>query len=142
MKDVDIAKKLLVDDSLTLCIVKKGDVIYSSTGRGVYPIYHAVKSQSADVEGASVADKVTGKGAALLCALGKISVLHTGVISKPALKVLEDNNIVVTYDRLVDSISNRAGDGLCPVETLSMGIDNPEDVIVPVEDFLSKVGMI
>jgi hypothetical protein len=142
MKDIDIAKQKLLKDSLTLCIVKDANVIYTSKDRGVYPIYYAVKSDNVDVEAAAVADKVTGKGAALLCAFGRIGALHTGVISKPALKVLEDNNIVVTYDKLVDNIKNRLGDGLCPVESLSKNIDNPQDVILPVEDFLSKVGML
>ena len=142
MKDIDIAKKQLVDNDLTLCVVKKGEVIYSSKKRGVYPIYHAVKSCDVYTVGAVVADKVTGKGAELLCAYGKITKLHTGVISKPALTVLQQNDIKVSYDKLVDNISNRQGDGLCPVETLSSNIENPEDVILPVEDFLSKVGMI
>lgn len=142
MKDIDIAKQILIKDSLTLCIVKDGNIVYTSKDRGVYPIYHAVKSDSVDVVDAYIADKVTGKGAALLCAFGRIGALHTGVISKPALKVLKDNNIVVTYDKLVDNIANRTGDGLCPVESLSKNIDNPEDIISPVEDFLSKVGML
>jgi hypothetical protein len=142
MKDIDIAIQMLVEDNLTLCIVKNGNVVYTSKDRGIYPIYYAVKTDGINVENAAVADKVTGKGAALLCAFGKISTLHTGVISKPALKVLEDNNIVVDYDKLVDNILNRSSDGLCPVETLSKDIDNPKDIITPVEDFLSKVGML
>lgn len=142
MSDIEFAKQTLNSDNLTLCIVKVNEVVYTSKDRGVYPIYHAVTDSNLDVEGASVADKVTGKGAALLCAYGKIGTLHTGVISKPALKVLKDNNIIVTYDRLVDNIKNRSGDGFCPVESLSKDIENPQDIISPVKGFLTKIGVL
>lgn len=142
MNDIEFAKQALNNDNLTLCIVKDNDVVYSSKDRGVYPIYHAVIDSDFDIEGASVADKVTGKGAALLCVYGKIGTLHTGIISKPALKVLKDNNIIVTYERLVDNIKNRSGDGLCPVESLSKDIESPQDIILPVKGFLTKIGVL
>lgn len=142
IKDIDIAKKKLIDNDLTLVIVKNNNIIYNSKDRGILPIYLAVTNESYDTKDAATADKVTGKGAALLCVYGKIKSLHTGIISKPALQFLEDNDIIVTYDKLVDFIKNRAGDGRCPVEILSDDIINPKDIIEPVRQFLTKIGML
>ena len=141
MNDIDIAKNKLIDDDMTLVIVKAGKIIYNSKDRGVLPVYRAATDDKYDTEGAAVADRVTGKGAALLCALAKIKTLHTGLVSRPALNVLEAHGIVVTYDTLVDYIKNRAGDGRCPVEMMSEDIINPRDVVAPVKAFLIRIGL-
>ncbi len=142
MRDIELAKKQLKADNQSIVIVKKHLIIYSSNTRGIFPIYDAVMNKNIDTKGASVADKVIGKGAALLCAYGKIISVHAGLISQSALKVLIDNDIEVSYDKIVQQIANRARDGKCPVETLSDNIENPEDVLKPIYDFLVKVGMI
>ena len=142
MNDIDIAKKELMENDLTLAVVKDGKLIYNSKERGVLPLYLAVTDDTVDTQGVSVADKVTGKGAALLCAYGKIEALHTGTISRSAVQVLDSARIKYTYDEIVDFIANRTGDGRCPVETLSQDIENPEDVLEPVKGFLTKIGVL
>ena len=82
MKDLDIAKNKLVDDDMTLVIVKAGKIIYNSKDRGVLPIYQVATEDKYDTEGAAAADRVTGKGAALLCAYAKIKTLYTGLVSR------------------------------------------------------------
>ena len=142
MKDIDIAKDLLKKKDLTLAVVKNGKIIYNSKDRGVLPLYLAVTDPAYDTEGASAADKVTGKGAALLCAYGKIKELHTGTISETAADVLKKAGITFSYDRMVPHITNRQGDGRCPVESLSADIDVPADAINPIKDFLAGIGVI
>ena len=142
MSDLDIAKKNLTDKNLTLSIVKNGELIYNSIERGVLPLYLAVTSAEIDTHGASVADKVTGKGAALLCAYGQIAELHTGIMSKKAAAVLDGAGIKYSCDELVDSIKNRAGDGSCPVEKLTGGINEPQEAIEPIKEFLAGIGVL
>lgn len=142
MKDIDIAIKALKEDELTLAIVNDGKLIYNSKQRGVLPIYLAATSAKYNTEGTSVADKVTGKGAALLCAYGKINYLHTGILSKSAAEVLNLFDISFTYDKLVDFITNRSGDGSCPVEALTKNINNPKEAIKPIEGFLKGIGVV
>ncbi len=142
MKDIEIAVKTLKQNDLTLSVVKNGQIIYRSKERGVLPIYDAVTNPEHDIEGASVSDKITGKGAALLCAYGKIKELHTIIISHSAVKVLESAGIAFTYDNMVESIKNRAGDGRCPVEMLTKDIENPEDAVEPIKDFLIGIGVL
>lgn len=140
MKDIDIAKRKLISGDLTLAVVKNGELIYNSKERGVLPIYIAVTDPQYDTEGAAVADKVTGKGAALLCVYGKIGRLHTGTISESAAAVLKDAGIACTFDNLAGFIKNRQGDGRCPVEILTKDVEKPEDAMEPIKNFLKKTG--
>ena len=79
-----------------------------------------------------MADKVIGKAAALLMALGEIKEVHTLIISKPALQVFENHNIKYFYDKKVDRIVNRTGDGLCPMESLCLDIDDPHEALTKI----------
>ncbi len=142
MNDLELAKKYLKENGFTLAVVKEGKLIYNSKERGVFPIFEAVTNPKYETEGASVADRVTGKGAALLCAYAKIKNLHTGLISKSAAGVLDGFGIEYCYDKLVDFIKNRAGDGGCPVEAATKDIDDPEEALEPIKGFLKKIGML
>ena len=81
-----------------------------------------------------IADKVVGKAAALLMAYGKVKEVYTPTISTPALKVFKNHNIEIHYDKEVGRIINRKGDGLCPMETLCLNIENPEDAFVAINN--------
>lgn len=142
MNDIDIAIKALNEDDLSLSVVNHGEIIYNSKERGVLPIYLAAVSTQYNTIGASVADKVTGRGAALLCAYGKIARLHTGTISKSASEVLESFGIEFTYDKMVDFIKNRSGDGGCPVEAITKDISSPIEALEPIKGFLEKIGVL
>ena len=142
MRDIDIAVNELKNNDLTLAVVKNGEVIYNSKERGVLPLYLAVTTPKFNTEGASVADKVTGRGAALLCAFGGIKTLSTGIMSKSAAAILEDNGIEFKCEKMVDFILNRTGDGGCPVEALTKDIENPEKALKPIKGFLQKIGVL
>ena len=79
------------------------------------------------LRGASAADKVIGKAAALLFVYGGIRQVYAGVISTPALEVFQQYGVVCEYGTLVDRIQNRKGDGLCPMETRAMTLTLPEE---------------
>ena len=42
MKDLELAKETLEERELTLVIVKEGKIIFTSTDRGIKPMYTAV----------------------------------------------------------------------------------------------------
>ena len=120
------AKTLLSSTDSTLAVVSVDD-FFTSKERGVKPLMHLLKEKKGFLKGASVADKVIGKAAALLMALGEIKEVHTLIISEPAIKVFEKYNIPCFYDKKVTRIVNRAGDGLCPMETLCLDVENPQE---------------
>ena len=120
------AKSILLSSASTITVVSDGEV-FTSQERGVKPLLFLLKEKKEFLKGASVADKVIGKAAALLMVLGEIKEVHTLIISEPAIKVFEKHNIPCFYDKKVTRIVNRTGDGLCPMETLCLDVENPQE---------------
>ena len=120
------AKSILLSSASTIAVVSNGEV-FTSQERGVKPLMFLLKEKKEFLKGASVADKVIGKAAALLMVLGEIKEVHTLIISEPAIKVFEKHNIPCFYDKKVTRIVNRTGDGLCPMETLCLDVENPQE---------------
>lgn len=119
-------------------VVLNGAVTRTFTGRGVSDLYNLLTLEPALLKGASIADKVVGKGAAALMILGKVSRLHAAVISEAALDLFAGSDVGVTYTRRVPSIINRAGTGPCPVESLCAGCSTPAECLPLISSFLHR----
>ena len=132
------AKSLFKSTDSTIAVVSVDDV-FTSHERGVKPLLHLLTEKKGFLKGASVADKVIGKAAALLMALGEIKEVHTLIISEPAIQVFEKYNIPCFYDKKVTRIVNRAGDGLCPMETLCLDVDEPQEAFQKITDFIKTM---
>lgn len=139
MKDIELAKELLINEELALVVVKDGVVIYKSRDRGIRPLFTAVKEMKESLKGASIADKVIGRAAAMLSEYGQIHELYTSLISEKAIEVLDNTDIIYSYEKAVPFIQNRDLTGLCPVENLSLKVDTIEDLIRGIEDFLDSI---
>lgn len=139
MKDIDMAVELLENEKLALAVVKEGKVIFSSRDKGIKPLYTAVKEQKDELEGSSVADRVTGKAAAMLCAHAGVKELKTKLISDNAINVLKETSIILEYDEHAPYIKNRDKTGMCPVETLSLKADSIEELLSGIESFLDSI---
>lgn len=120
--DIIKAKELLISGDYT-CVLVKGDNVCTCTERGVKPLVNLLESQK-DYKGYSAADKVVGRATAFLYAILGIKVLYANIISKSALEVLKKHKIETEFDKLVDNIINRQGDGICPFEKAVMDIQD------------------
>ena len=138
MLPLEQAKLLLLTSANTIAVVSNGEVFISQE-RGVKPLLHLLSEKKGFLKNASVADKVIGKAAALLMVLGEIKEVHTLIISEPAIKVFEKYNISCFYDKKVDRIVNRTGDGLCPMETLCLDVDEPVEAFTKIKEKISKM---
>ena len=95
-KDLEIAKNVLRENEFT-CVLEKDDHVFTSTKRGVAPLLDWIE-QGLDLNGFSAADKVVGRGAAMLYILMGIQSLYAGVLSKEAEDALKQAGIeVVTH---------------------------------------------
>ena len=138
MTSLEKAKSILLSTASTIAVVSNGEV-FTSQERGVKPLLHLLTEKKGFRKGASVADKVIGKAAALLMVLGEIKEVHTLIISEPAIKVFENHNIPCFYDKKVDRIVNRTGDGLCPMETLCLDVDDPQEAFEKIREKVMKM---
>ena len=88
------------------CVIGNGTEIRTFTQRGVADLYDLFRQDPSFMKGACIADKVIGKAAAGLMVLGGIRQVYADVISQPALALLHNANIEVSYVRLVPFIEN------------------------------------
>jgi len=123
MRDIDKAKLILVDGGYT-CVLCKGDLVYTSTERGVRPVLDWL-SDGIDMKGFSVADKIVGKAAALLFVLAGITEIYAPIMSRGAVSVFSLNGIKYEASTITDYIVNRQGNGQCPMEMTVDSISDP-----------------
>lgn len=135
--DIEKAKKLLKENNYT-CVLCKGETVYTSFDRGVAPILKLIENNT-DVSGFSVADKVIGKAAAMLFSMAGVKEIFTDIISIPAKLYLEQKGITLSFNTLTEKIINRAGDGLCPMETLVMNVCDENEAFLLIKEKLKKL---
>lgn len=121
------------------CVILTNGKITIYHERGVKDLFRILKTERELLDGAYVADKVIGKGAAALVVLGKVREVYADVISRPALELLKSYSIPVSYAECVPNIINRAGTGVCPVETLCKDASSAEQCLPLIEDFLANI---
>lgn len=123
MTDLERAKALLTKGSYTV-VLCRDDVTHTDTRRGVAPLLNLL-DRGEDVRGFAAADRVVGKGAAFLYLRLGVAAVYALVMSEPAYALLTQNGVAATCGTLVPAIRNRAGDGTCPMEQVSLPHTDP-----------------
>ncbi len=131
-------QNILNNESLSL-VVKQGEDTYKYSGRGVSDLYSIVCNNKLILNGALIADKIVGKGAAALMSIGKVRSLITTTISRSALQLLELNGVEIEYENLVENIINRTGTDICPVEKLCSDDTNLNVIFDKITTFLENI---
>ena len=119
-------------------VIRKG-CTRTFDGRGVSDLHRLLHEEPEALDSAMAADKVVGKGAAALMAAAHVSAVYAGIISQPALRLLEDSGIRTDYGLLVDGIVNRAGTGPCPLEARCMDCRTPEECLPRIDSFIAEM---
>ena len=144
-KDLTLARTTLAAKKLTLCIAQNGEIVARDTAHGVVPLARlCLHGQIGAYKNAALADRITGRAAAILLASLGISAVHTGVLSQAAVPVLQAADIDFSYDIMAEGIKNRVGDALCPMEALAapLGIGDADKLLQGIQTFFEKQGVI
>ena len=120
-------KDIFLKEHHTIVIYKSDASVVVSDDRGVAPLMNLLNEDKEQLRDSMIADKVIGKAAALLMVYAGVKEVFTPTISVPAVEVFEKHNVKITYDKVVERIINRKGDGLCPMESLCLNVENPEE---------------
>ncbi|MEG1774551.1 MAG: DUF1893 domain-containing protein [Oscillospiraceae bacterium] len=120
------AKQVLEQGAYSCVIERDGVIVSARRGIGVKPLLSAHDRYPGEFLGASVADRVIGKAAAMLLALGGVREVYGQVMSESAAQFLTARGIVCRCGESVPFISNRTHDGLCPIEQSVLALDDPE----------------
>lgn len=121
------------------CVVSRGEKLYISDERGICPLMDWLAHDEKPLSGASVADKVVGKAAALLFVYGGVREVYAAVLSEAAADALAKHGVPVVCDKLVPRIINRTGTGLCPMETRVMDTDSPQEAYRRLQEALDAM---
>jgi iron complex outermembrane receptor protein len=123
------------------CVIAGNAETRIFTGRGVSDLYRLLSSEPEFLQGAAVADKVVGKGAAALMILGGVDRLYTDLISTKALELFRRfaPGIQIKYAQEVPFIWNRSHTGGCPVETLCSDVETPAEMLPLIKRFLEQM---
>lgn len=124
-------------------VVRSADgQLHRFTHGGVVDLYRLVTEHPGAVAGGVIADRVIGRGAALLLVKGGISRVYAFVMSSSAAQVLQAAGIECACNREVDHIVNRAGTGMCPVEKATLDTCDPDEAVIRIKAFLEGAGII
>lgn len=104
--------------------------------RGVADLLELTETAPGFLKNAAVADRVIGRGAALLLVRGGVASVYARLISRGACDVLCRAGVEVEYGAVTPYIKNRNGDGQCPVETLTAGTDDPDEAFILIKKFI------
>ena len=127
-----------VDGGSACCVVVKDGVTVSvSTARGIRPVLDAY--DKGILSDAFVADKIIGRAAAMIMALGGVRSCYGATVSRGALVIFERYGVSVKYGVLTERIINRSGTGPCPMEDAVEGIDDPARALLAVRERLAEL---
>ncbi|MFI3289064.1 MAG: DUF1893 domain-containing protein [Rikenellaceae bacterium] len=120
-------------------VVANGDDVRSFTQQGVADLYDLLKSDPKFLEGALVADKIVGKGAAALLIKGGVKKVYANTISDGALALFfNESDIIVTYNEKVPYIKNQTKKGWCPLEELCKEETTVETILPKIDSFIKE----
>jgi len=136
MNDLEICKKRLKENDLSLVFVKDGKVVIEGKFEGMKDLVLTVDRFGNELENSSVADSTVGKAAASIFILLKVNSVFAGKISKIAGEFLKENDIYFEYDELMENILNKDCTGICPFEKISFKYSSPKEVYENLKSFL------
>lgn len=121
------------------CIIHNNGATRTFHERGVKDLHRLLTQEPEILRGASLADKVVGKGAAALMISGGVKWVYADVISKAAMVLFEQSRVEVQYKQIVPNIINRTGTDICPVEKLCRNCKTAEECLPLIDKFIKDM---
>jgi len=128
--DLTVAKQALLRSDLSLVVAKDGKILFESKSHGVSDLLAMIGDLGSLTKGASLADSIVGRAAALLCVYSKIVAVYGETMSEGGASVLKMNGVRYQFGALVPKILNRRKDDICPFDKAVYGI---EDAVLALE---------
>ena len=121
------------------CIIHNNGATRTFHERGVKDLHRLLTQEPEILSGASLADKVVGKGAAALMISGGVAWVYADVISQAAMVLFEQSRVEVQYAEIVPNIINRAGTDICPVEKLCRDCQTAAECLPLIDKFIKEM---
>jgi hypothetical protein len=133
--DLDIAKQRLKQKNLALVIAKRGEVVFETSSHGIGGLLKAIEELDKEMNGSSVADRIVGKAAALLCVYAGVVAVFAVTASEKGIRALRDNNVLCRFGSKFPHILNYKRNDICPFEKLVINISNSKEAYEKLKSF-------
>ena len=138
-QDLELAKRKLISEDLSLVIVKNQKIIFKTKKQGVSGFLQAIEKMNQKLAKSSIADKIVGVAAAMLCVYSDVSAVFAQIISDGGIKVLENNNIIHQFEKNVSCILNQNKTDVCPFEKKAISCTNPRKAYENLKDLSTQI---
>jgi hypothetical protein len=138
LKDLEIAEERLKQKNLALVIVKGGNVVFKTSSHGLGGLLKAIEALDKEMRDSSVADKIVGRAAALLCVYARVFAVFAVTASERAIQVLKVNNVLCKFEDRVPYILNLEKTDICPFEKLVINLSNPKEAYERLKTFAAE----
>ncbi len=136
MNDLELAKQTLKGDRLSLVIAKDARILYQTKAEGILGLLRAIDKLRDELPGVSVADRVMGKAAALLCVhIGAAQVFGL-TVSKSGLATLRKHGIHYEFEKLVPAILSIDKSCKCPLERMVENLTDAGEAYERIKAFV------
>ena len=140
MSDLQIAKRHLQKEDFSLVVAKDEKIIFETKLQGIGGFLLAIERFGREkLAGSSVADKVVGRAAALLCVYCGVKAVYATVLSEGGKEVLKENGIAFEFDNLVLRILNHQKTDTCPFEKVVSNISNAEEAYEELKSCMEEM---
>ena len=134
---VQSAKNLINEGKASCVIIRDNKIVKAELSSGIAPILRLYENN--ELRDTVAVDKIIGKAAASLLVLGGVKACYGMTISRGAVELLESHGIAVEYEKCVEHIINRRGDGLCPMEDAVKDVATEQEAYEAIKKRLAEL---
>ena len=116
----------------TLRVYDGDKLLFASNKDGLKPLLEYLDKSIPHQGEIRIFDTILGNAAALLAVRADCKKAYSPLSSELAIKTLNDYSIEYSFTKVVPYIQNREGQGMCPMESLSIG-KSPEEFYAAVQ---------
>lgn len=131
------AVNLIREGTASCVVIRENRIVRTSTGAGIAPVIELY--EEGVLKDASVVDKIVGKASAMVLILGGAKGCYGVTMSKTAEAYLKAHQVSTAWDTLVETIADRTGSGVCPMEQTVREIDDPAEGLAVLRKKLEEL---
>lgn len=138
MNGKELAINELNNSEYSLIIVKDDKIVYKSKKESVGSIVGLLENHSQLLKESIVADKIIGRAVAMICDYSSVQFCYGKIVSSGAVDIFEKRNLDYKAENIVKAIKNRDNTDLCPIEKLTLDVDDSEEGIKRIKEFINN----
>ena len=104
----------------SLQVYSEDELLFSSAKDGLLPLLDYITEFAPSSAGITVFDRIVGNAAALLLVKANCRKIYSPLGSELAARTLDYHAVEYNFTEVVPYIRNRSGQGMCPMEKLSL----------------------